>query len=214
MVPGAPPDDHQEEYLRMKHTLESILPDVSPRIILFSSATRGEGTTSVITGFAMVLARMSCSTILLDANVRRPGLHTLFRVPRDSGLSDLLLGVCGVHDVMKPTKMSTLSIVTSGSACRDPDSLLDAKGLHTVLNELQPFTDWILIDSAPVTEFSDALALANVAHGCVLVIEAEKTRREVQRCARDLLRGVNAPLVGAVLNRRMMYIPSWLYSRL
>jgi capsular exopolysaccharide synthesis family protein len=203
-----------EEYHRMKHIIRNGSPGKKIKAVVFSSAKAGEGTTTVLRNFAITLASGGERVILVDGNLRNPALHNLFNLDKMSGLSDLLLGTKTLVDVMKKTDIQNLFVITSGIPHTSPSSLFESKVLDSVVGELKGQSDWVLFDSPPINIFNDATALATKMDGVIMVIEAENTRWEVAQSARERIASEKIQILGAVLNRRKMYIPEWAYRRL
>lgn len=208
------PERHREEFLRMKQGLNNTLLDGSRRTLLFASASHGEGTTTVVAQFAIILANSGDKVLLIDANLRNPTLHSRFHLPKECGFSDLVVRSCPAQEAVKPTKLKNLSIITSGSSDSNPYCLFDSKRMKPAVDELRTMADWVLFETSAVNDFNDALSLAGLVDGIILIVQAEKTRWEVAQCARDRVMSINAPIIGTILNRRKTYIPNWIYSRL
>ena len=208
------PGRHREEFLRMRQTLSTALSEGAARTLLFASSSSCEGTTTIASQFAIVLADSGDNVLLVDANLRHPALHSRFQLVKECGFSDLAVLACSAREAAKPTKLKGLSIITSGGSDSNPYCLFDSKRLKPVVDELRTMAGWVLFETSAVNDFNDALSLAGLVDGVILVIQAEKTRWEVVQCARDRLAGINAPITGTVLNRRKTYIPDWIYSRL
>lgn len=208
------PERHREEFLRMKQALKNTLPDNTMRALLFSSSSHGEGTTTVVSQFAIILANSGDKVLLVDANLRNPTLHSRFHLVKECGFSDLVVQTCSSQEAMKQTKLKNLSVITSGSADSNPYCLFEPKLMKPAVDELRKMADWVLFETSAVNDFNDALSLATLVDGIVLIIQAEKTRWEVAQCARDRIMSINVPIIGTILNRRKTYIPNWIYSRL
>lgn len=208
------PESHREEFLGMRQALCRALPEGAVRTLLFASATRGEGTTTIISQFAVFLAQSGDKVVLVDANLRNPAIHSRFQLDKECGFADLVVRACSARDALKSTKLEGFSIVTSGSSDSNPYCLFDRERMKPAVDELRTMADWVLLDTSAVNEFNDALSIACLVEGVILVIEAEKTPREVARYAIARAEGTDAPIMGSVLNRRKTYIPSWITSRL
>lgn len=208
------PPQVAEEYQRMKHLIRSAQPAREIKAVVFSSAKIGEGTTTVLRNFAITLAAGGEKVVLVDGNLRNPILHNLFNLDKMSGLSDFLLGTNTLADAVKNTEMQNLFVITSGIPPTSPSSLFESKVLDALIDELKGKFDWILFDSPPINVFNDASTLATKTDGVIMVIQAENTRWEVAQSARERITSEKIQILGAVLNRRKMYIPDWAYRRL
>jgi capsular exopolysaccharide synthesis family protein len=206
-----------EEYQRMKHKIIHYDPDVIVKSMLFCSPGRREGTSTVLIHFAQTLAAEGNRVLLVDGNLRNPYLHQAFRVPRENGVSEVLLSRTlsrSIQPYIKRTNQENLGIITSGQPHPNPNSLLQSDYFHTFTDHLKEQWDWVLFDCPPVNSYSDSTALACKADGIVLVVQAEKTRWEVVQDARQRLEHCGGRVLGVVLNKRQFHIPNWIYNRI
>ena len=203
-----------EEYQRLKHNLKSLFPEAKSRALIFVGSTQGEGTSTVVATFGTVLAASGEQVLLVDANLRRPALHNLFGVDRAHGVTELLLGLRNVKDVNKRTRFDSLSLITSGVPPSNPASLLGAKNVGSMIQQMKTESEWVLIDAAPLNEYNDAMMFCSEVDGAILIVQAEETKWQVAERTKQKLGDARVGVVGAVLNRRRMHIPEWLYRRL
>lgn len=202
-----------EEYSRLKLNILSANVDAKVKSLLFSSPTGGEGASTVLTDFAILLAGQGEKVLLVDANFRSPSLHERFHLGFENGLAELLLQKSTLQQVIKETGVPNLSIITSGMADRrpfNPSNLSNA--LEPYLEKMQEEMDWVLFDAPPVNHFDEGLALSGMVDGVVMVVQAEKTRWEVAQSAKQRLEDSGGRILGVVLNKRKFYIPKWLYE--
>jgi capsular exopolysaccharide synthesis family protein len=213
-VPLSVSQQLSEEYQGLKHTLRSLLPEGKSKVLMFVSSTHGEGTSTIVATFATVLASSGESVLLVDANLRKPSLHDMFGLERIRGFSDLLLGSVQMKDVMKGTRVGNLLVVTGGTPSSNPAMALGPEKVYSVIHGMSTQADWVILDTPPINEFSDAMALGPEVDGTVLVVQAEKTRSEVALRAKQRLEDAHLNVLGVVLNKRKYYVPEWLYRRL
>jgi capsular exopolysaccharide synthesis family protein len=184
-------------------------------VILVTSAISGEGTSTVARNIALALAQHRAERVLLiDANLRSPSQHKFFGVENPDGLSDVLLGPKILTSVIQDGVAPGLSLLAAGQAMASPAQLLTVASLHSVIMALLSLYDWVIIDSPPATAFPDVATIAAACGGAILVVEAEKTRKEVVEEAKRVLEVSGVDLLGAVLNRRHYHIPGFIYRRL
>ena len=208
------------EYSRLKINILSANPDAKVKTLLFSSPTGGEGASTVLTDFAILLAGQGEKVLLVDANFRFPSLHERFRLGSENGLVELLLRKSTLQQVIKETGVRNLSVITSGMADRGPstvdDGLFDPSNLSNALDpyleKMKEEMDWVLFDAPPVNHFDEGLVLSGKVDGVVMVLQAEKTRWEVAQSAKKRLEDSGGRILGVVLNKRRFYIPKWLYK--
>jgi non-specific protein-tyrosine kinase len=136
--------------------------------------------------------------IAIDADLRQPGLHELFGVSADDGLSSVLSGDRAQLPLLD-TAASGVRVLTSGPVPSNPLDLLSSEHLARVLSMARGQADFVLVDTTPAGALADAAVLARQVDGVLLVVKAGKTRRELARRARDQLQRVNANILGVVL---------------
>jgi succinoglycan biosynthesis transport protein ExoP len=179
----------------------------SARTLLITSAGRGEGKTFVAANSAIALAQARHEVLLVDANLRDPALHAWFDVENTSGLADVLARVRS-NSSLEPkdvrgvvaTTVANLSLLPAGTLRADPGELFEAEALRRVFEILARRWDVIVIDSAHVGRYADALLLAHSVSGCVMVVRSGSTRRASLSGALAALEGIVAPVLGVVLN--------------
>lgn len=203
-----------EVYLRMKHNILHLNLGKKIKTLLFLSPTEGEGNSTVLKNFVMTLASEGERVLIVDANLRNPVFHKLFNLKKENGLAELLLGQRTLMEVIKPTSLDNLFVVTCGADCPSPSVVFESKSLDFHIGKMKGQADWVLFDSPPINLFNDAMILASRVDGVVMVIQAEKTRWEVVHRAKQRIENSNQNIVGVVLNKRRFYIPGWLYHRL
>jgi capsular exopolysaccharide synthesis family protein len=199
-----------KEYQGLKQHLISSAADKKIKTILFSSSTKGEGNSTVLSNFARALASRGDNVLLVDTNLRNPCLHELFNLDKKDGLTELLLEEKSLDDVIKQTRIEKLSVITSGVS----QTTLESQSLDSFIEQVKPFFDWILFDCPPIHACSDPRILAEKMDAVVMVSQAESTRWEEAQSAKEIIENENIKVLGAVLNRRKWHIPRWIYKRL
>lgn len=171
------------------------------RVLLFTSPMPGEGKTFSSANFAVTLAQQGLRTLLIDADLRRPGVANLFASAKGkAGLSDVLAGTVSFDDALTPTKIPKLTILTAGYAVSDPSELLATEKLRELLNKASRDFDRIVIDSPPCLAVSDTILLAAHADICCLVVRAFATSKSTLKRAVKMLDEADCPPAGIVLN--------------
>jgi non-specific protein-tyrosine kinase len=176
--------------------------DKPPRSILITSALPFEGKSLVSANLALAFAQAGTPTILLDADLRRPSQHKLFEVGTSQGLTDLLTGRLSVEDVNRFGVGPKLLVIPCGSIPPDPAELLASAKMSSLILRLTGLAEdcTLIIDTSPVLAVTDPMALATKVDGTLLVVDAGRTSARACRQAIDRLAGVNATILGAVLN--------------
>jgi len=208
------PHDFGESFRALRTSLISRYPDPGTKLVLVTSAQPLEGKTTTAANIAMALAYGGARVLLIDADMRRPGLHRPLRLTNDRGLSQVLVGQARVRDVIQRTVDPNLLAITAGVAPPNPSELLASERMRTLLTNLShgPF-DWILIDTPPVLAVTDAVILAPLVSGVTYVIGAEMTRRRLAERALDTLMSARPRYAAVVLNRVDFARNKYYYSR-
>lgn len=170
------------------------------KTITVSSSRPREGKTTTTIYLGTVMAQSGQRVLVIDTDLRRPRLHKSFGVSKERGLTSLLLGETGYDDVIKSTEIPNLFVLPSGPIPPNPAELLLTNRFKAVLDELAQRFDRILLDSPPVLAVTDAVVLARVSDGVILVAKAGQTFRDDVTMAARQVRDVDAPILGAILN--------------
>lgn len=171
--------------------------------LLVTSAARGEGKSLTCVNLATAMAIDGKRVILIDADLRRPSVHTLLEIERGEGLTDVLSGRARLEDVIRSGQHPNLDVITAGSLPDNPAELLNTPLMSEILIALIAAHryDLVLIDSSPCAVVTDALLLAGKVDGVLLVVDAGRTHKASLSYARYLLSRARARLVGTVFNR-------------
>jgi protein-tyrosine kinase len=202
----------QEELVKLVRRVFAFPNSHSPRAVTFSGV-EGNGSTEMCwrTGQVLALLRRT-SVCLVDANLRAPLLHLLPRVAESPGLADAAVRPGPIKDFALRIG-GNLWIVPPGSRSSGAQALFASDRLSSRISELRAAFDYVLIDTPPLSSYADAILFGRMAEGTILVVEANSTRREVARMAKEALEGGKVKLLGAVLNNRTFPIPEAVYRR-
>jgi protein-tyrosine kinase len=152
---------------------------------------------SVAARLAKTSAAAGQRTLLIDADLRAPRLHTLFDVENTRGLSSVLARDASLDDALVSTRFDALTILPAGPACARPEALLSKARIAQVLSELAGKFDVVLIDTPGTRAHADAQIIASAVGGALVTVRRHRTRaRVLEQLATDL-RGVEAAIVGA-----------------
>lgn len=184
-----------------------------PRSVLITSTQPAEGKTMIASHLATALAQVGQRVLLVDADMRRPCLHRRFDVPAEPGLSNLIVGNAAEADVLRPTTLPNLWLVTAGRVPPDPAELLGSDRFTELLRRLEARFDWVLIDSPPVMAVADPSIVGHATAGVMFVVGAEMVARPAARAAIDQLESAQVKVLGAVLNRVDLARNAYYYSR-
>lgn len=199
---NAPSSPAAEAYRGFRTSLLAFRAEGHPQTVLFTSPEIGDGKTTTCVNTAAALAQLGYQILIVDADLRRPGLRSLTNMEKSVGLSDVLSGQADVMSIIRSYRgVTNLSILPSGDLPAYPAELLGSKCFRDVLKNLREKFDFVFIDSPPLLLVTDALLLAMQVDGVILALRAGSTTRPALRSALRLLHRVHAPLLGSVLNR-------------
>jgi len=168
--------------------------------LLVTSAGPRDGKTTTAASLAITMAESGNKVLLVDADLRRPRVHTAFKVPNGAGLSSLVLGEGTLEGLVKSSGVPNLSLLTCGPIPPNPAELLHTKAFQALLQQMAEKFDRVIIDSPPVGAVADAVVLSTLVDGTVVVIRAGSTSRDLARRAVRALKDVKSRIFGAILN--------------
>jgi len=212
LTSGQAPPDFGEAFRTLRVSLMSEYPRQGTKIVLVTSAEPLEGKTMIAANVALALASGAARVLLIDADMRRPGIHHAMRLVLDRGLSQLLMGQARIRDVIQRTVDPNLFAITAGPAPPNPSELLSSERMTTLLTQL-PFFDWVIIDTPPVLAVADAIILAPQVSGITFVVRAEMTRRRLAERALETIRSAHPNDMAVVLNQVDFERSKYYYSR-
>jgi capsular exopolysaccharide synthesis family protein len=187
-----------EQYRRLAGVLHELQLDKGLKSLLVTSAVPGEGKTFTVSNLALTLSEsFKRRVLLIDADLRRPSVHEVFRLPNKAGLSDMLRSEASGLPMLQLSK--NLSVLPAGSLDRNPMAALTSARMRRLLEDAAASWDWVLLDAAPVGLMPDARLLAGLTRAVLFVIAAGSTPYPlIARALADL--GPEC-IVGTVLNR-------------
>ena len=186
-----------------------------PQVILVTSALPREGKTTAAVNLAVTLAQLGDRTLLIDADLRKPGVTRALSLPEGkyAGLSSYLAGVSSMDLVTVPRPViPNLCVVPTGPIPPNPADLLSSSRMHQGINELRSEYKFIVVDSPPVMAATDAVILSVLVDGVLLVVRSGETPKEAFTRTRDLLSGVKCRMLGVLLNAVDSSAPDYYYS--
>jgi polysaccharide biosynthesis transport protein len=186
-----------------------------PQVILVTSALPREGKTTAAANLAVTLAQLGDHTVLVDADLRKPGIGRLLNLGsgKYAGLSSYLAGVSSLDLVSVPhPAIPNLVAIPTGPLPPNPADLLSSHKLADAIVELRAKFKFIVIDSPPVMAATDAVILSVQADGVLLVVRSGETPKVAFTRTRDLLTSVKARILGVVLNAVDSSAPDYYYS--
>jgi polysaccharide biosynthesis transport protein len=189
--------------------------DHPPQVILVTSALPREGKTTAAANLAVTLAQLGDRTVLVDADLRKPGVGRLLNLGsgKYAGLSSYLAGVSSLDLVTVPhPAIPNLAAIPTGPLPPNPADLLSSHRFADAITELRTKYKFIIIDSPPVMAATDAVILSVQTDGVLLVVRSGETPKEAFTRTRDLLNSVKCRILGVVLNAVDSNAPDYYYS--
>jgi capsular exopolysaccharide synthesis family protein len=210
-----PKSQMSEAFRALRTALLLSQADHPPQVVLVTSALPREGKTTAAANLAVTLAQLGDRTLLLDCDLRKPGIVRLLNLTdgKYAGLSSYLAGVSTLDLVaVAHPVIPNLVVIPTGPLPPNPADLLSSHRLADALRQLRTQYKFIVIDSPPVMAATDAVILSVQADGVLLVVRSGETPKEAFTRARDLLTSVKCHLLGVVLNAVDSGAPDYYYS--
>lgn len=197
-------DEHcrvqQEQFRALRSRLYQLRATRQIKTLLLTSSVAREGKTFIAANLSQLMGQHSqCRTLLIDADLRQPRLHTVLGTPLGPGLADYLSGRCEESEIIRRSPYGDLFFTPAGGPVENAGDLVASSRLRTFIARVSSLFDWVILDSPPAVPVTDASVLADACDGVILVIHANSTPFDVAQKARDEFRRV--PILGVVLNR-------------
>jgi capsular exopolysaccharide synthesis family protein len=192
-----------ESYRQLRTSILLSTAGHAPKSLLVTSSLPSEGKTTTATNTAISLAQTGAKVLIIDADMRRARLHSVFNVPNGLGLSTVLsseLTEKEILDVVHFDEQTKVHVMTSGPIPPNPAELIGSEQMVNLLKILQSAFTHVVIDSPPISSFTDGVLIASLVDGVILVVHSGKSSRQVVKRARQLLTDVRARVLGVVLN--------------
>jgi capsular exopolysaccharide synthesis family protein len=197
-----------EAFRVLRSNLLVAISDLANPVVLITSANAGEGKTTCCAGLAASLASIGQRIVVVDLDLRSPGLHRHFGAHNEVGVTSFLLGNAPLSECLQyiePPEGSEvkrpLYLLATGPMAVNPTELLTAERTRRLLGALSAQADVVLIDSPPVLPVADTLEIGRMAAGAVLVVEARRTEIGPAQRAKDALIQNQTRLLGLILNK-------------
>jgi non-specific protein-tyrosine kinase len=204
-----------EAYRTLRTNIQFSSIEKPVRTLLLTSARPGEDKSVAAANLAVTFAQMGSRVILVDADLRRPALHTMFGLANETGLTSALLSAGSAvpsngkaknsfpfadEIPLAQTHVPNLRLLSSGPLPPNPAEILGSSLMRDLIDYLRNEADYVLFDAPPVLAVTDAAVLAAKLDGTILVLKAGKTSRDAAREAKEQLEKVHANLLGTILN--------------
>ena len=195
---GNTPD--AEAYRILRTNIEFNRKNPDDNCITVVSGGAGEGKSTTLCNLAYVCAQGGYSTLIIDADLRRPRLHTFFDINNSVGLSNYLTTDLSLEDVVLQTPVENLYFMPSGMVPSDAAGILNSSRMADLIGDVKQRFDLVLIDSPPILGVSDAAVISSEADQTMLVIQHRKLPRNMLMRVKQAVENVGGDIIGVVLN--------------
>ena len=179
------------------------------RTIVVTSPSPKDGKTTTAANLAVTFAQQGMRVLIIDCDMRKARLHSMFSVPREPGFSQLLAKQATIEQVVQQTSIENLWLIAAGLLPANPSELLGSSVARATIDSLAAQYDIVILDTPPVHVAADSLILGSMANGVLLVLRAGYSEREAAQEALQRLLNVGAHVVGAVLNDPDHKVPEY-----
>lgn len=200
IVNDDPKSISSEAFRTLRTNLQFIPSDTALKVIMGTSAGPGEGKSTTISNLAVSIAQSGKSVLIIDCDLRKPVIHSVFKLNNTVGLTSVLTGQASLDEAIQESHIEGLHILTSGVIPPNPAELLDSERMNQILGELKNKYQQIILDAPPILPVADPLILAPKTDGVILVIAANKVPKDIALRAKNMLVSSNAKILGTVLN--------------
>lgn len=170
------------------------------KTILMTSAMPDEGKSTTVSNLGVVMAQAGHSVVVCDCDFRNPTQHKIFGLP-NKGLSNCVSTGSDVMEIVQPTKIPNLYVLTSGPVAPNPSELLGSQNMVDIFEELKQHFDYVLVDTSPVMPVTDAAVVSGKVDGTILVIASGEVSPSVAVEVKKRLEQAGAHMLGVVLNK-------------
>ncbi|WP_145083728.1 CpsD/CapB family tyrosine-protein kinase [Sedimentibacter saalensis] len=189
-----------ESYRKLAVNIEYANIDGNIKTIMITSSMANEGKSTTISNLACVMTELNKRVILMDLDLRKPSVHKYFNLSNNSGLTDLLLNKNNYKNYIHNIQPG-LDVMTSGRVPSNTTEIIISKAIKELLKDLSENYDYILLDTPPIMLVSDPVNIAIYADAVILAIAYAETDKETIKKTIDVLKQVNANIIGTVLNK-------------
>jgi capsular exopolysaccharide synthesis family protein len=211
-VAHRPKSKEAEVFRSLRTSLFFTAASTQLEVLQITSPNTGDGKSTVSANIACAIARSGKSVLLVDCDLRRPRVASIFGVSRKTGLSSVLSGQAEIPDVIRESGLEHLSILPAGPIPPDPAELLTSASFGECVEVLREKYDFVILDTPPMLAVSDPGIIAGHADAVLLTLRILKNGRGASIRAKELLEELNANLMGVIVNCSQRFAKHYGYS--
>lgn len=189
-----------EAYNTFRTNLLFALSTNKSNVAIVSSSLSGEGKSTSVANLALAIGETEAKILIIDADLRRPTQHKLFKLKNDKGLSTILSGMSKFEDAVHRNISGNTDVVTSGPMPPNPSQMLTSEAMTTLIEKVSGLYDYVIVDTSPVNIVSDALILSKLTAGVILVARQGITTFDQIEKALESIRFADSNVLGVVVN--------------
>ncbi|MDP4179691.1 MAG: polysaccharide biosynthesis tyrosine autokinase [Bacillota bacterium] len=192
-----------EAFRELRTNLQYKSVDKDMKVLIVTSPSLGDGKTVTTVNMAITLAQSGKKVLVIDADLRKPKVHSYFGLKNNEGLTNILANDKEIKkiNVLQKEGIANLYILTSGPIPPNPSEILSSSKMKMIVEQLKADYDIIFIDTPPVGQVTDAAILSTIADGSIIVLASGQTRIEMAKRAKKALESINASIIGTVLTK-------------
>ncbi len=189
-----------EGFRNLRTNVQFLNLDGSTRLIMATSSSPEEGKTSVAINLGAALSEMGRKVLVVEADLRRPVLDKLMQEKSQKGITDLIMGTASAEETIKRVGNENLYVLMSGPKPPNPAEIVSSQAMHDLLLRLREEYDYVIVDAPPVLAVSDAIAMAPMMDGVLVVASHNMATRDGAKHTMELLGKVETRVLGVVIN--------------
>ncbi len=188
-----------EAYKAIRANLLFMLSTAAEKAVVVTSAEPSAGKSTTCSNLAITMAQTGAKVVIVDADMRKPVLHKIFRVSNNNGLIKLLSGLIKPEDCINKSIMPNLDLINAGPIPPNPSELLGSERMAGLLQTLSASYDYIFLDAPPINVVADSLMFLDKTAGAILVARQKQTHYDELQKAAESIRNLHSSVLGVVI---------------
>lgn len=196
---GNPKSPVAEAYRTLRTNIHFSGLDSPYRTIMVTSAGPGEGKSTTLANLGVAMAQAGMKVLIVDCDLRKPVQHKVFELPNLKGVTNILVEQLQLEDIIQPTRVESLFLLTSGPIPPNPSELLSSERMKSLVESLKNLFDIVLFDAPPAIAVTDAALLSSSVDGVILVLRSGTAKIDMAKQAKEQIEKANGKIIGSVL---------------